>query len=97
MQQQRTGYVFHRTLVKVNEAKELSSSKVKQEVVVADDTGKATVVLWGSDINTLLVNHSYKLNIAWHFTCRSHFNKQITNRTLCDLMILMAARLLNIS
>ena len=50
------------TVVKVNEPQTVGSNKTKQEVLVADTTAKATVILWGNDVGTLEQGKSYQLN-----------------------------------
>jgi hypothetical protein len=50
------------SVVKVNEAQRVSGEKVKQEVVVADSKGKATVTLWETDKGLLNPQKSYQLN-----------------------------------
>ena len=49
-------------VVKVNEAQHVSKDKVKQEVIVADDSASTTLSLWGEDIGKLKENKSYQLN-----------------------------------
>ena len=49
-------------VLKVNEAQALNRGKVKQEVVVADSTGKATVTLLEPDVGLLKPHKSYQLN-----------------------------------
>ena len=48
-------------VVKVNDALKVGT-KTKQDVLVADNTGKATVTLWESNINALKQSRSYQLN-----------------------------------
>lgn len=49
-------------VVKVYEPQTLSGGKRKQEVIVADCTGKAMITLWETDIDRLELHKSYQLN-----------------------------------
>ena len=49
-------------VIKVNEPQTVAGGKLKQDVVVADTTAKATVTLWEPDINILKPQKSYQLN-----------------------------------
>ena len=49
-------------VIKVNEPQTVGGGKLKQDVVVADSTAKATVTLWEPDINILKPQKSYQLN-----------------------------------
>ena len=40
----------------------LSNGKKKQEIIITDDSGNATISLWQSDIGKLIENKSYRLN-----------------------------------
>ena len=48
--------------LKVNEPQVVSTGKTKQEVTIADATGKSMLTLWESDINKLSEATSYQLN-----------------------------------
>ena len=50
------------SVIKVNEAQTVPGGKVKEEVIVADSTGKATVTLWVTDVGLLKQHKSYQLN-----------------------------------
>ena len=50
------------TVIKVNDPQTLHGGKTKQDVIVADGTGKATIILWGSNIGLLQQHESYQLN-----------------------------------
>ena len=60
-------------VVKVHEPHKLNIGKTKQDIVVADSTGKATVTLWEGDVGQLQENKSYKLN---KLEVRSYQGKQ---------------------
>ena len=47
---------------RVNAPQTVGSNKTKQDVIVADETAKATVVLWGTDVETLKQGKSFQLN-----------------------------------
>ena len=49
-------------VIKANEVQAVGGGKIKQEISVADNTGKATLVLPETDINKFLQGKSYKLN-----------------------------------
>ncbi len=49
-------------ILRVKEPESVGNGKLKQEVVIADQTAKATLILWESDVNKLKVNESYKLS-----------------------------------
>ena len=40
----------------------VSTGKVKQELVITDDTGSTLLTLWQEDINSLLNDNLYQLN-----------------------------------
>ena len=40
----------------------VGSGKKKQEVMIADETGRTTLILWGKNVGQLLPNTSYRLN-----------------------------------
>lgn len=60
-------------VMKVHEPSKLSGGKTKQDIIVADSTGKATVTLWEDNIGRLQENISYKLN---KLEVRSYQGKQ---------------------
>ena len=46
----------------MNEPQLLSTGNKKQEILIADSTGKANLVLWEADINKVSEGRSYQLN-----------------------------------
>lgn len=49
-------------IMKVNEPQQVGSGKIKQDIIVADNTNKATVTLWQPYLNILKAQCSYQLN-----------------------------------
>ena len=49
-------------VVKVNEPQQVRSGKIKQDIIVADNTNKAAVTLWQPYLNILKAQCSYQLN-----------------------------------
>ena len=56
------GVTIRVTVLKVNKAETVSGGKIKQEILVADSTGKATLTLWESNIDSLKLHKLYQLN-----------------------------------
>ena len=54
-------------VVKLHEPQTVTTGKIKQGVVVADATGKTTLMLWESYINTLQLHTSYQVSRFTHF------------------------------
>ena len=49
-------------VIKFNDPQNIHGGKTKQDIIVADDTGKATLTLWGDNIGLLKQHQSYQLN-----------------------------------
>ena len=50
------------TVITVNEPQKVSQGKMKQEVMIADETGTCAVHLWEEDVNMLIQGKTYLLN-----------------------------------
>ena len=48
-------------VIKVNEPQKFGPGKLKQEVIIADSTATAKLMLWESDVNMLLETKSYQM------------------------------------
>ena len=46
-------------IIKVNEPKKFGPGNLKQDVIIADSTATAKLMLWESDVNMLLETKSY--------------------------------------
>ena len=49
------------TVIKVHEPKQAKTTN-KQDITIADESSKATLTLWGSDVGTVELNASYQFN-----------------------------------
>jgi ssDNA-binding replication factor A large subunit len=47
-------------VVKVHQPQKVGEKRVKQDVTIADTTGKATLTLWDNDIGALEANNAYQ-------------------------------------
>ena len=50
------------TVIAANEPQKVSQGKIKQEVIIADETGTCAVHLWEKDVNMLIQGKAYLLN-----------------------------------
>ena len=49
-------------VIKTHDPQVVGTGKTKQDIVIADATGKSTVVLWESNVHKLLNHKSYQLS-----------------------------------
>ena len=49
-------------IIKVNEPKKFGPGNLKQDVIIADSTATAKLMLWESDVNMLLETKSYQMS-----------------------------------
>lgn len=48
--------------VKVKQPVHVSGGLTKQDIIIADETGRATLTLWESDVETVMANLLYQFN-----------------------------------
>ena len=49
-------------IIKVNEPQKFGPGNLKQDVIIADSTATAKLMLWESDVNMLLETKSYQMS-----------------------------------
>ena len=71
-------------VVKLREPQAVTTGKIKQDVVVADATGKTTLTLWESHVNTLQLHASYQVSrvTVRIFMGKRHLSIPITGSTI---------------
>lgn len=57
-----TRVTFSAQVAKVSEPRSVGAGKTKQEVLLCDASGSATLTLWEDDVNMLTENKSYQMN-----------------------------------
>lgn len=74
-------------VIKVNEPQRISTGKLKQDIIISDDTGKCMVTLWEAYVNTLQLHKSYQLSrvSVRIFMGKHHISIPKTGSTIEDI------------
>ena len=74
-------------VIKVKEPQRIGTGKLKQDIVIADATGKCSLTLWEAYVNTLQLHKSYQLSrvTVKVFMGKHHLSIPFTGSTVEDI------------
>ena len=86
-QDEYTRVTFSAQVAKVSEPCSVGAGKTKQEVLLCDASGSATLTLWEDDVNMLTENKSYQMNqlVVRSFLGKNHLSMPPSGATIDEI------------